>query len=203
MYLRIRAVDVVRIPPERLADDLEATIKEMLCEKLEGRVDKKIGIFVAILDVIEIGEGRILVGDPGVYYETVFDALVFRPVLQEIVEGEVVEIVEFGAFVNIGPLDALVHISQITDEYINYDEKNMMLVTKETGRVLREGDRVRARIVAVSLNERNPAESKIGLTMRQPALGKLEWIEEERKRELERLAGVAGEEGAAEEEKSG
>jgi len=203
MYLRIRAVDVVRIPPERLADDLEATIKEMLCEKLEGRVDKKIGIFVAILDVIEIGEGRILVGDPGVYYETVFDALVFRPVLQEIVEGEVVEIVEFGAFVNIGPLDALVHISQITDEYINYDEKNMMLVTKETGRVLREGDRVRARIVAVSLNERNPAESKIGLTMRQPALGKLEWIEEERKRELERLAGVAGEEGAAEEEKGG
>ncbi|RLG35493.1 DNA-directed RNA polymerase [Candidatus Alkanophaga liquidiphilum] len=190
MYLRIRAVDVVRIPPERLADDLEETVKEMLMDKLEGRVDKRIGVFVAILDVIEIGEGRILVGDPGVYYETVFDALVFRPVLQEVIEGEVVEIVEFGAFVDIGPLDGLVHISQITDEYINYDEKNMMLVTKETGRILREGDKVRARIVAVSLNERNPSESKIGLTMRQPALGKLEWIEEERKKELERLTGA-------------
>ncbi|MDF2955533.1 MAG: DNA-directed RNA polymerase [Candidatus Alkanophagales archaeon MCA70_species_2] len=183
-------MDVVRIPPERLADDLEETVKEMLMDKLEGRVDKRIGVFVAILDVIEIGEGRILVGDPGVYYETVFDALVFRPVLQEVIEGEVVEIVEFGAFVDIGPLDGLVHISQITDEYINYDEKNMMLVTKETGRILREGDKVRARIVAVSLNERNPSESKIGLTMRQPALGKLEWIEEERKKELERLTGA-------------
>jgi len=44
------------------------------------------------------------------------------------------------------------------------------------------GDKVRTRIVAVSLNERAPRESKIGLTMRQPSLGKLEWIEEDRAR---------------------
>ncbi len=41
---------------------------------------------------------------------------------------------------------------------------------------------MRARIVALSLNERSPRESKIGLTMRQPGLGKLEWIEEDRKK---------------------
>ena len=39
---------------------------------------------------------------------------------------------------------------------------------------------MRARIVALSLNERNPRESKIGLTMRQPGLGKIEWIAEDR-----------------------
>jgi len=53
-------------------------------------------------------------------------------------------------------------------------------VTKESGRSINVGDRLRTRIVAVSLNEREPRDSKIGLTMRQPALGKLEWIEEER-----------------------
>jgi DNA-directed RNA polymerase subunit E' len=98
--------------------------------------------------------------------------------MQEIVEGSVVEIVEFGAFVEIGPLDGLLHISQITDEYISYDEKGAKLVTKDTSRTLGEGDKVRARIVAISLNERDPGDSKIGLTMRQPGLGKLEWIEE-------------------------
>ena len=41
----------------------------------------------------------------------------------------------------------------------------------------REGDRVRARIIAVSLNEKEPRESKIGLTMRQTGLGRLEWLE--------------------------
>jgi len=185
MYIKIQAVDDVRIPPERLNDDLQVVTKEILQESLEGRLDKKIGLFIAITDLVDIREGRIIVGDAGVYYDTVFEALVFRPKMQEIVEGEVVEIVEFGAFVEIGPLDGLLHISQITDEYISYDEKGARLVTKDTGRVLGEGDRLRARIVAISLNEHDPSESKIGLTMRQPGLGKLEWIEEEREKEKE------------------
>ena len=183
MYVKIRALDVVRAPPERLGDDLQVVVKDMLQEKLEGRLDKKIGMFIAILDVVDIKEGRIMIGDAGVYYETVFDALIFRPKMQEIVEGAVVEIVEFGAFVEIGPLDGLLHISQITDEYISYDEKNAKLVTKETGRTLGEGDKLRARLVAISLNERDPSDSKIGLTMRQPGLGKLEWIEEDMEKE--------------------
>ena len=38
------------------------------------------------------------------------------------------------------------------------------------------GDSVRARVVAVSLNEISSRESKIGLTMRQPSLGAHAWI---------------------------
>jgi DNA-directed RNA polymerase subunit E' len=177
MYTKVRAIDVVRVPPERLGDDLLVVVKEMLQDRLEGRMDKKLGMFIAIQDIVGVKEGRIMIGDAGVYYETIFDALVFRPKMQEIVEGAVVEIVEFGAFVEIGPLDGLLHISQITDEYISYDEKGAKLVTKDTSRTLGEGDKVRARIVAISLNERDPGDSKIGLTMRQPGLGKLEWLE--------------------------
>ncbi|MEA3488327.1 MAG: DNA-directed RNA polymerase [Euryarchaeota archaeon] len=184
MYVKIRAIDVVRVPPERLGGDQRLVVKEMLQDKLEGRMDKTVGMFLAILDVVKTEEGRIMIGDGGVYYETTFDVLVFRPKMQEIVEGEVAEIVEFGAFVEIGPLDGLLHISQITDEYISYDEKGVKLNTKETNRTLGEGDKVRARIVAISLNEKDPGDSKIGLTMRQPGLGKLEWIEEEREKEL-------------------
>jgi len=183
MYTKIRAVDVVRVPPGRLGDELRPTVKEMLQDNLEGRMDKKIGMVIAILDVVDMKEGRIIIGDAGVYYETVFDMLVFKPKMQEIVEGEVVEIVAFGAFVAIGPLDGLLHISQITDEYISYDEKGGKLITKDTGKTLGEGDKLRARIVAISLNEMDPGDSKIGLTMRQPGLGKLEWIEEEREKE--------------------
>ncbi|MCW7075561.1 MAG: DNA-directed RNA polymerase [Candidatus Methanospirare jalkutatii] len=192
MYLKVRAVDVVRVPPERFGEDLHSTVKELLAERLEGRLDKQIGMFIAILDVNEIGEGRILIGDAGIYYETTFEALVYRPKLQEITEGEVIETVEFGAFIEIGPLDGLLHISQISDEYISYDEKGKRLVGKESGRALAVGDKVRARIVAVSLNEREPSDSKIGLTMRQPGLGKYEWLEEERRREQERKSESGG-----------
>jgi DNA-directed RNA polymerase subunit E' len=181
MYKKMRLADTVRIAPELLGEPVEQAVMLALRDKLEGLVDKKIGAIVAVTDVIEVGEGHILAGDGGVYYDAVFNALTFMPEMQEIIEGSVVEVVEFGVFVGIGPLDGLVHVSQLTDEFVNYDEKNSRLITKESGRSITEGDRVRARIIAVSLNEREPRDSKIGLTMRQHALGKSEWIEEARK----------------------
>ena len=180
MYNKMRLGDTIRIDPEKLGEPVKDSVKLALREKLEGTISKKLGAIVAVLDVIGVGVGHILAGDGAVYYDTTFDAVIFTPVMQEVVEGSVVEVVEFGAFVGIGPMDGLLHISQITDEYISYDGKNSRLVTKESGRSISVGDKLRTRIVAVSLNEREPRDSKIGLTMRQPALGKLEWIEEER-----------------------
>ncbi len=181
MYKKMRLADTVRIAPELLGEPVAEAVKHALREKLEGLVDKKIGAIVAVKDIIEVGEGHILSGDGGVYYDAIFDALTFMPELQEIIEGSVVEVVQFGVFVGIGPLDGLVHVSQLTDEFVSYDEKNARLTSKESGHSITEGDRVRARVIAVSLNEREPRDSKIGLTMRQHALGKMEWIEEARK----------------------
>jgi DNA-directed RNA polymerase subunit E' len=181
MYNKVRLADTVRIAPELLGDDVEDAVRIALIDKLEGEIDKKLGAIVAIIDVVEIGDGHILAGDGAVYYDTTFDAVVFKLELQEIIEGSVVEIVEFGSFIGIGPMDGLVHVSQITDEYISFDSKNARLVTKESNRSLSEGDHVRARVVALSINEREPRDSKIGLTMRQPALGRIEWIKENMK----------------------
>ncbi|MFY9540510.1 MAG: DNA-directed RNA polymerase [Methanosarcina flavescens] len=182
MYKMMRLVDTVRIPPTLLGEEVAPTVKNALREKLEGQVDKKLGSLVAIHKIVEIGEGHILVGDGAVYYDVTFEAIMFVPELQEIIEGEVVEAVSFGVFIGMGPMDGLLHVSQITDDFISYDAKNARLVTKNGGKSIAEGDHVRARIVAVSINEREPNESKIGLTMRQTALGKLQWLEEARKR---------------------
>ncbi len=177
MYKKMKLKGVARIEPDHLGDPLEAAVERSLRDKYEAVVDKSLGTIVAVLGSDNIGEGRILAGDGSIYYQVDFEALVFKPEMQEIVEGEVVEIVKFGAFLSIGPFDGLLHVSQITNEYISYDEKNARLVSKESNKSLGEGDRVRARIIAVSLNEKEPRESKIGLTMRQTGLGRLEWLE--------------------------
>ncbi len=177
MYKKMKLKGVARIEPDHLGDPLEAAVERSLRDKYEAVVDKSLGTIVAVLGSDNIGEGHILAGDGSIYYEVDFEALVFKPEMQEIVEGEVVEIVKFGAFLSLGPFDGLLHVSQITNEYISYDEKNARLVSKESSKSLGEGDRVRARIIAVSLNEKEPRESKIGLTMRQTGLGRLEWLE--------------------------
>ncbi len=70
----------------------------------------------------------------------------------------------------------------MTNDHINVDVGGQRLVAKDTKRDMRIEDVVRARVVTVSLNERSPRESKIGLTMRQPGLGKLDWIAEDREK---------------------
>jgi DNA-directed RNA polymerase subunit E' len=68
------------------------------------------------------------------------------------------------------------------DDRVDVDVEGGRLIGKDTKKDLRVGDKVRTRIVAISINERNPRESKIGLTMRQPGLGKLDWIKEEKEK---------------------
>jgi len=183
MYRKMKLEGVVRIAPDQMGLPLMEAVELALRNKYEACVDKTLGAIVAVLGADSIGEGHILAGDGAVYYEVTFDAIVFKPEMQEIIEGEIVEIVKFGAFLSLGPFDGLLHVSQITNEYIAYDEKNARLVSKESNKFLAEGDKVRARIIAVSLNEKEPRASKIGLTMRQTGLGKIDWLEAVRKTE--------------------
>jgi DNA-directed RNA polymerase subunit E' len=183
MYQRVQREDVVRIPPDRLGEDLDQLAKELTRTTLEGRIGADRMLTLVTSSVERVGEGRIVHGDGAVYQKVKYDAVVFSPQLQEIVDGHVVEILKFGAFVRFGPLDGLLHISQVMDDRVDVDEEGQRLIGKDSKRDLRVGDRVRARVVAVSLNERSPRESKIGLTMRQPALGKHEWLEEDRRRQ--------------------
>ena len=181
MYMKVERKEIIRIPPDRFNEDIDEVTKELTRKTFEGCIEGD-SFTVLTTDIKRVGDGQIVHGNGSVYQPVSYEAIVFRPQLQEVVEGIVCEVLKFGAFVRFGPLDGLLHISQIMDDRINVDSENQRLLGKETKRDLRVGDKVRVRIVAVSINDRNPRESKIGLTMRQPGLGKLEWIEEDRKK---------------------
>jgi DNA-directed RNA polymerase subunit E' len=180
MYKRVRLKDTVEVPPEELANVTPELVKKLLQDKLEGRMDEEVGSVVSVIEVNDVGDGAVLPNRPGVYYEADFDALTYDPQMQEVVDGTVVEVVEFGAFVGIGPVDGLLHVSQISDEYLAFDGENQQLASNESNRTLAVEDAVRARIVTKSIDERNPRDSKIGLTAKQVGLGKHGWLEEER-----------------------
>jgi DNA-directed RNA polymerase subunit E' len=172
--------DTVRIPPSSFDNPFDETAIEILNRKYVGKIDKKLGIMVMATEILEHDVGQVVIGDGSAFYHVTFKALFFKPVLHEVVNGEVIEIIEFGSFVRIGPIDGLVHVSQITDDFISYDEKQSALVAKDKPKTLAQSDFVRARIVAVSMKGKTIKECKIGLTMRQPGLGRFEWIDEEK-----------------------
>ena len=178
MYTLAKLEDTIRVPPERFGEDLNVAINDIVQKTFEGTIRRNHGVIVSIDDINTIGDGIVIHGDGGMYQKIEFMALTYHPSLQEITDAIICEIVEFGAFCHIGPLDALIHMSQIMNDYVDVDAENERIVGKENKKVLKVGDHVRARIVAISLNELSARESKIGLTMRQPALGVHDWLNE-------------------------
>ena len=179
MYMQTQAERVVRIPPADLGSDIDAIIERIAQKTFEGRPGQDKSIIVLVNNVKRVGDGRIVHGDGAVYQNVTFDQIVFRFKDNELIEGVVQQVTKFGAFIRFGPMDGLLHVSQVLDDRVDADVENQRLVGKETGRSLSVGDRVRARIVGMDLNEKNVQDSKISLTMRQPGLGRIDWIAED------------------------
>ena len=180
MFSIATLTDVVRIPPKLFGESLKKAAITILREKYESMINPELGYVIMILDTKVENMGKIVPGDGGTYHKVEFSALTFYPKLQEIVRGEIVEITDFGAFVRIGATDALLHLSQIMDDYLKSDVKSGMILANQSGRTLKIGSTLRARVTAVSLGK--TAAMKIGITCRQPFLGADEWIVEEIKK---------------------
>ncbi|MFB6182558.1 MAG: DNA-directed RNA polymerase [Candidatus Nanohaloarchaea archaeon] len=176
MYKQMTIEDSVRVPPEHLGDNLKESVKQGLKEEIEGQIFEDLGVVLSIESVNSVEGGEIEPEDAGVHYTAEYSAMVWEPEMHEVVFGEVVDITSFGAFIRIGPFDGLCHVSQIMDEYVNLDEEQSMLVSEENQFSLEKGDLTTTRIIAISLEKQDT--NKINLTMRQPGLGKEEWIEE-------------------------
>ncbi len=170
--------DVIRVPPAKFGSKLDEVARDILKSKYESTINPELGYIVLITNIGVDPTGKIIPGDGATFHKVNFDVLTFFPRVQEIIEGEIVEITDFGAFVRIGPTDALLHLSQITDDYLTSDVKQGIILASQSKRTLKVGSKVRVRITAVSL-PRGAALGKIGVTCRQPFLGALEWIEED------------------------
>lgn len=168
----------VAVSPEEFSQDIHKSIENSINKKEGAFFPNEGAVLCSFIKIISIEDGKINARDANIYYPTTYNALIFKPELNEVVSGEVVDCAAFGAFVRIGLVEALLHISQISDEKFSFNEKNKVFTSQESKKILKVGDIVRARIVSISSQS---DQMKIGITMRQPFLGKLEWIETDKK----------------------
>ncbi|MEK6940352.1 MAG: DNA-directed RNA polymerase [Nanoarchaeota archaeon] len=181
MFYEITVKTHVRMAPELFGGDIKKALLASLNKQFEGFVSKDIGLIIGVSGITEIGDGVIIPGDGAAYYETTFTLYTFILEVQEILLGKVNEITDFGAFLDIGVIDGMVHVSQTMDDFVSFSKSNI-LAGKESKKSLKVGDKCRARIIAVSFKE--PTNPKVGLTMRQHRLGALLWIDNELKKTI-------------------
>lgn len=180
MFYKTELRDHIRVPPSLFGIDLDDAVIKRIKAKYSGFISKELGIVIDVSEVDDIGEGIIVPGDGASYYDVKFKLLTFKPELQEVTMGKIREIADFGAFMTLGPIDGMIHISQTMDDFVSFS-KDKILAGKESKKTLKVNDVCRARIIAVSYKD--PMNPKIGLTMRQAGLGRLDWIEDDEKGE--------------------
>jgi len=179
MFYLIDVEDFVRVEPKLFGLPTREAVEQQLIETYTDHFDKDMGKVVAVHEVSDIEEGIIIPGDGAAYYKSNFQLVVWKPEMQEMVYGIIEEITNFGAFINLGSMQGMIHISQTMEDYVSFSKTNT-LIGKSNKKSLKKGDKCIARIVAISYKLGEP---KIGLTMRQPGLGKIEWVEEEKRRQ--------------------
>ena len=178
MFYEVSVTDHVRVEPNKFGMNTDEAVRAQLEESYSGFQDKDVGTVVAVLEVLDVKEGIIIPGDGAAYYESTFKIIVFKPELQELVYGTIEEITNFGAFISMGPIRGMIHISQTMDDFVSFSDSGV-LTGKDGKKNLVQGDKCIARIVAISYKGEEP---KIGLTMRQPGLGKLDWVKAEKEK---------------------
>ena len=193
MFYLTEIEDYVRVEPKLFGMKTLDAVKKQLEETYSDYVSKELGAVMSIVDVYEVGDGIVIPGDGAAYYKSRFKLLAWKPEMLELVYGVISEITNFGAFINLGAMQGMIHISQTMEDYVSFS-KSGTLIGKSGKKSLKKGDLCLARIVAISYKSGEP---KIGLTMRQPGLGKLEWIKEDK-----RKAGLAVKMQEKEEKKS-
>lgn len=176
MFYKAEINDHVRVPPRLFEFEVKQAVLKAVKQKYDGMIDQTLGVVIDVAGVKEIGEGVIIPGDGASYYDTTFELLVFQPELQEVLAGRIRDIADFGGFISLGPIEGMIHVSQTMDDFVSFS-KEKTLTGRDSKRTLRVGDQCRARVIAISFKDvTNP---KIGLTMRQPGLGKTDWIKAE------------------------
>ena len=176
MYYKTELKDRVRVAPNLFNLETKEAVIKSIKKKYDGFISQDLGVVIDVTGVKEIGDGVVIPGDGSAYYEAKFEVLTFKPELQEVILGKIRDIVDFGAFITLGPIDGMIHISQTMDDFVSFS-KEKTLSGKESKKSLKINDVCRARIIAVSFKD--PLNPKLGLTMRQQGLGKLDWIGEE------------------------
>ena len=133
MFYETLVHDHIRVPPKLFGVSTEEAIIQRVKKKFDGFISPELGIVIDVLSIEDISDGVVIPGDGAAYFDTKFRLLVFKPEMQEVVFGRIRDIVDFGAFMTLGPIDGMIHISQTMNDFVSFSKDKVLGPTAPTG----------------------------------------------------------------------
>src|SRR3989344_3268608 len=135
MFYELEVKSHIRVPPTLFGTDIKEAIFKAITEKYSNYISKEFGFVITVSKVTEVGDGVLIPEDSAAYYGAKFNLVVYKPEVQELVIGRVGSVTDFGAFLDCGVFDGMIHISQTMDDFVSFS-KSGTLTGRETKKVL-------------------------------------------------------------------
>lgn len=79
-------------------------------------------------------------------------------------DGVISSVTNFGIFVELeNTVEGLVHVTDLTDDYYNFDERSYAMIGERTGNVFRIGDAITIKVADVNLEEHSVDFEVVGM----------------------------------------
>lgn len=97
----------LNLHPHNICQNIKLLIQEYLYKNVEGMCTPS-GYIISVLKIESISEGQILISGQ-VSFKIVYEAIVLKPVVGEIVDCKIVSSTKMGYFANVGPMSIFIY----------------------------------------------------------------------------------------------
>jgi DNA-directed RNA polymerase III subunit RPC8 len=87
MYVLTEMRDIVHVKPWQFDQDLRVVIEDELNKKYANKVIYELGLCIALFDVLKIEDSYVFPGDGSSHTRVTFRYVVFRPFIDEVLQG--------------------------------------------------------------------------------------------------------------------
>lgn len=103
MFVLALLADTIRIPPHLLAKPTALSVQSEIERRYPNKIIMDVGLVICPYGpAIEIGDGILVPGDGGAHHQVIFQVVLFKPFVDEILVGIVTESKEEGVMVSVG-----------------------------------------------------------------------------------------------------
>lgn len=173
MYYTVERWTHVTLDPSLLGSRYNDYVREMLRSDVEGTCDAKYGMTICVIGVITMYNGRIQDGTARIVVPVQYEALVFKPNKDDVIDGVVISVSKIGFFAQCGPLRTFVGCKNIPS---SFEFRGDEFVRTDPGYPIRVKTEVRVKLLGVMVKD----ASIVGVaTINEDFLGPIEIDDQE------------------------
>ncbi|CCF73282.1 DNA-directed RNA polymerase II subunit G [Babesia microti strain RI] len=154
MYFVIEQWKNIGIKPSQLGPNYQQCIEEMLRNEVEGHCTAKFGYVVCVIRIVHCESGRVQDGTGMIIVSVKYQAIVFKPFKDEVLDAIVTDVNKLGFFAQAGPLKVFVSKSSIAPGYAYQDDASQPCFSDGTS-VIRSQTEIRMRLQGIRYDNSN------------------------------------------------